>query len=403
VGATLAERRGVEGAPALSAPLRVAIDARAAVAPERTGVGVYTSELLRRLPLADRQAEYTAWLLDVRGVVNRRRFFGDVRGLREHRTAIPARVFDRAVARLDVPRIEWFVGFDVLFAPNFVPPPTRAPRQVVTIHDLAFRLMPETAPHAVPWWRRAVERAVTRSARVIVPSSATKRDLVALYGIDDRRVVVIPLAVDHARYRPPDADAVAGVRARFGLPERYALFLGLDRRKNLATALDAFERLPRSGRPTLVIAGARPWEPDGRDPTDDALASAAPEVRAGVVRLGYVPEHLKPALVGGAAALVYPSRHEGFGLPVLEAMAAGTPVVASNVSSIPELTGGAALLVDPEDPAAIADAVARLLEDGTARDTLRRAGIARASAFTWDDTARRTARVLREAAGEPKA
>jgi glycosyltransferase involved in cell wall biosynthesis len=400
VGAPLAERRGVEGAPALSAPLRVAIDARAAVATERTGVGVYTNEVLRRLPGADPQAEYTAWVLDVRGVANRRRFFGDVQGLREHRTAIPARVFDRAVARLDLPRIEWFVRFDVLFAPNFVPPPTRAPRQVVTIHDLAFRLMPETAPHAVPWWRRAVERAVTQSARVIVPSTTTKRDLVALYGVDDRRVAVIPLAVDHARYRPQDADAVAGVRERLGLPERYALFLGLDRRKNLAAVLEAFEWLPRSGRPALVVAGARPWEPDARDPTEDALARAAPDVRARIVRLGYVPERLKPALVGGAAALVYPSRYEGFGLPVLEAMATGTPVVASNVSSIPELTDGAALLVDPEDPPAIADAVARVLDDGAVRETLRRAGIARASAFTWDETARRTAEVLHAAAGE---
>jgi alpha-1,3-rhamnosyl/mannosyltransferase len=345
----------------------------------------------------DADASYTAWVLDARGLVNGRRFFSGVRGLREVRTPIPARVFDRAVARLDLPRIEWFVGFDVLFAPNFVSPPTRAPRQVVTIHDLAFRLMPETAPHAVAWWRRAVERSVATAARVIVPSNATKADLVRLYGIDEGRVRVVPLAVDHRAYAPPSAETVAAVRARLGLPERYLLFLGLDRRKNLPALLEAYARLPSDERPPLVLAGARPWEPDGSDPTDEALARAAPGVRSAVVRLGYVEERVKPGLLGGALALVYPSRHEGFGLPVLEAMAAGTPVVASDVSSLPELVDGAALLVDPDDPDALAEAVGRVAVDDGLRANLRDAGIARAAAFTWDETARGAAAAIHEA------
>jgi glycosyltransferase involved in cell wall biosynthesis len=402
VVAPLAERGNLEGRQALSERLRVAIDARAAVAPARTGVGVYAREVIRRLPAADPSAEFTAWVLDARGLASRRRFFTDTPGLREHRTAIPARAFDRAVARLDLPRIEWFLRFDVLFAPNFVPPPTRAPRLVVTIHDLAFRLMPETAPHAVAWWRRAVERGVANAARVIVPSTATKLDLVRLYGADERRVAVVPLAVDHERYRPPDAATIAEARARLGLPERYLLFLGLDRRKNLPALLEAYARLPAAGRPALAIAGARPWEPDGSDPTDDALARMPAEARAGVVRLGYVEERLKPALLGGAIALVYPSRYEGFGLPVVEAMAAGTPVVASDVSSLPEVVDGAALMIDPDDAGTIADAVRRVVDDEDLRTKLREAGLARAAAFTWDETARRTAAVIREAAGDAR-
>jgi glycosyltransferase involved in cell wall biosynthesis len=359
---------------------------------------VYAGEVIRRLPSVDPGTRYTAWVLDVRGAANRRRFFSDVPGLREHRTAIPTRIFDRAVARLDLPRIEWFVRFDVLFAPNFVPPPTRAPRQVVTVHDLAFRLMPETAPHAVPWWRRAVERSIASAARVIVPSTATRNDLVRLYGIDAARVAVVPLAVDHRTYRPPSPEAVIEARARLGLPERYLLFLGLDRRKNLPALLEAFERLPDAGRPALVLAGARPWEPDGGDPTDAALARLRPDLRSSVVRLGYVEDRRKAALLGGAAALVYPSRYEGFGLPVLEAMATGTPVVASNVSSLPELVDGAALLVDPNDATAIADAVQRIVEDDGLRSRLEAAGIDRAAEFTWEATARRTAEAIRSAA-----
>jgi glycosyltransferase involved in cell wall biosynthesis len=402
VGSALAERGSLEGAQALNGPLRVAIDARAAVAPRRTGVGVYAREVIRRLPSVDPGASYTAWVLDARGLVNRRRFFADTPGLRERRTPIPARVFDRAVARLDLPRIEWFVRFDVLFAPNFVPPPTRARRQVVTIHDLAFRLMPETAPHAVPWWRRAVERAVTTAARVIVPSTATKGDLVRLYGIDEHRVAVVPLAVDHRTYAPPSARVVSEARDRLGLPERYLLFLGLDRRKNLPAVLEAFARLPAAERPALVLAGARPWEPDGTDPTDEAVARAGAGARSRIVRLGYVEERLKPGLLGGARALVYPSRYEGFGLPVLEAMATGTPVVAADVSSLPELVDDAAVLVDPGDPAAIADAIRRVDGDEGLRVRLREAGIARAAGFTWERTARGTASAIHDAASETR-
>jgi glycosyltransferase involved in cell wall biosynthesis len=223
---------------------------------------------------------------------------------------------------------------------------------------------------------------------------------VRLYGVDERRVAVVPLAVDHARYRPPGDDAVGAVRARFDLPERYLLFLGLDRRKNLPAMLEAYARLPAAGRPVLAIAGAKPWEPDGRDPTDEALARMPADARAGVVRLGYVEERFAAALLGGATALVYPSRFEGFGLPVLEAMAVGTPVVASNVSALPELADGAAVLVDPGDAGAIAESVSRVLDDESLRRRLRDAGIARAAAFTWDDTARRTAEVIHAAAGD---
>jgi glycosyltransferase involved in cell wall biosynthesis len=381
------------------ARMRVAIDARSAVAPRRTGVGVYAREVIRRLPAIDPESRYTAWYLDIRGIATGRRFFRDAPGLAEHRTAIPSRLFDRAVARLGLPRIEWFVDFDVLFAPNFVPPPTRAERLVVTVHDLAFRFLPQTAPHAVPRWLRGLERTLAVAARVIVPSASTKLDLMRLYGVEEGRISVIPLAVDHARYRPPPPEAVEAVRRAYGIGEPYLLFLGLDRRKNLPAMLEAFAKLPTSGRPTLVLAGAPPWEPDGRDPVAEALERLPASMREDVVRAGYVPERDKPTLLGGAAALVYPSLYEGFGLPVLEAMATGTPVVASDVASLPDLIDGAAILVDPHDADAIAEGIRRVLEDAGLRDELVERGATRAAAYTWEATARGTAEVIREAAG----
>jgi glycosyltransferase involved in cell wall biosynthesis len=151
-------------------------------------------------------------------------------------------------------------------------------------------------------------------------------------------------------------------------------------------------------RPTLVLVGGVPWDPADPDPVAGALASARPEVRSAVVRTGYVAEPVKAALLHGADALAYPSRYEGFGLPVLEAMASGTPVLASNVAALTELAGDAALLVDPADPDAIAAGLESVLGDSELRSRLIEAGRARAAGFPWEATARRTAEVLRSAA-----
>jgi len=161
--------------------------------------------------------------------------------------------------------------------------------------------------------------------------------------------------------------------------------------------IEAFARLPAATRPTLVLAGAEPWDPSGRRPVAEALDSISREVRERIVLTGYVPEPTKAALLGGAEALVYPSLYEGFGLPVLEAMACGTPVLTSNVSALPELVEGAGMLVDPTDVDAVAAGIESLTSDGALRARMRTAGLARAGEFTWDATAERTAEVLRAA------
>jgi alpha-1,3-rhamnosyl/mannosyltransferase len=381
--------------------MRVVIDARAAVAAERTGVGHYTHHLVHRLPLVDPSTDYVAWYLNAGGFLRRRRFFSDVAAptLSEHGTPIPAGVFNRLVSRLDLPRLEWFVGSDVVFGPNFVPPPTRAPRVVVTVHDLGFRLLPDTAPHAVPWWLRGLERTMRTATSVIVPSEATRRDVVGLYGVGSERIEVIPLGVDTDLFHPPAAEDIVAVRRSFGIEGPYVVFLGLDRRKNLATLLEAFRQLPASTRPALVLVGGIPWDPSGRDPVADLLASVPPEIRRRIVLAGYVSDATKAALLGGAEALAYPSLYEGFGLPVLEAMATGTPVLGSNVAALPELVGDAGLLVDPTDAAAIAAGLESLLSDTDLRARLSARGRVRAAEFSWDATARRTSEVLRAAAG----
>jgi len=381
---------------------RVAVDARPALGSLPTGVGHYAARLIRHLPEADPGTEYVAWYLHARGLFHPRRFFGDVhaRNLTEKASRFPARLFEPVSSRLRVPRVEWLTGpFDAFLATNFLPPPTRSRAVVLVVHDLAFRIHPETAPHHHDArWHRAFARGLEAAARVIVPSASAKADLVAFEGVDPAKVVVVHHGAD--RFVPPPPEDVSDVRARLGLAGPYALSVaGLDPRKNLANLVEAFSRV--SADAMLVIAGGRvPWFPEEADRLASQVETLPAEVRRRVILTGYVTETDKRALIAGATALLYPSRYEGFGFPVLEGFSAGVPVLTSTVSSLPEVAGDAALLVDHEDVGAIAEGIGRLLADADLRTRLVAAGRERAATFTWKATALRTAEVLHEAAAE---
>jgi glycosyltransferase involved in cell wall biosynthesis len=383
--------------------MRVAIDARPAVSAGMTGVGHYTRELLLHIPNVDSATTYIAWYLNARRLFRPwrwdRRFFPMRPNLVERWTPIPATWFERTALRYEQPPLERLVRFDVLFAPNFVPPPTRTQRLVVTVHDLAFRRFPETAPAATRRWLTRLDRAVRGAAEIVVPSQASRADLVDLYPVDPDRVTVIHHGVDHDRFHPASPGEVDRVRRRYGIDGPYLLFVGgLEPRKNLPVLLQAYSALPDDLRPALVLAGASvPWNPEGRTALAEALGDLPAHSRGRVILTGYVGDPDRAPLYAGAEALAFPSRYEGFGLPVLEAMACGTPVVTSNVSALPEIAGDDAVLVDPEDEGTIADGLRWVLEDESLRDRLRAAGPARAARFTWDDSARRHAEVLHRA------
>lgn len=380
--------------------MRVAIDARPAVDPRKTGVGYYAQHLIRGLPRADPETSYTAWYLHAKGVLRRRRFFGDVAepNFSEKALPLPARVFRPVASRLAVPRLEWFVHFDALLATNFLPPPTRSEGVVLMVHDLAFRVFPGTAPRVDDRWRRRFERWLADAARVIVPSESARRDLVAFEGVPGERVEVIPHGVDAEAFAARPDGAAESARDRFGIDGPYLLFVGgIEPRKNLVALVRAFARVP-PGASLLIAGGPVRWIPGEAGRLRAAVAELPADVRRRVVLAGYVSDAEKAGLMAGATALVYPSLYEGFGFPVLEGMAAGLPVLTSNVSSLPEVAGDAALLVDPHDEEAIAGGMQLLLADGALRDRLGELGRARAAEFTWDRAARRTAEVLRAAA-----
>jgi glycosyltransferase involved in cell wall biosynthesis len=280
----------------------------------------------------------------------------------------------------------------VLFVPAHVVP-FRHPRTVVTIHDVGYLHHPDAHPprdrrllHLTTRW------SVHAARRVIAISETTRRDLVYHYRVPESRIHVIPHGVDR-RMRPADAGAVAEVKRRLYLPDRYVLFVGtIQPRKNLGRLAEALRFVAQAGLPhKLVIAGKRGWLADR---VDSALNASGMADR--IVHLGYVAAADLPALYSGADAFCFPSLYEGFGLPVLEAMACGTPVVAATTSAIPEVAGDAALLVDPTDPAAIGTALVRVLTDRELGRTLATCGIERARRFTWERTAAATLEILRD-------
>lgn len=381
---------------------RICIDATSAVDASKTGIGWYTHHLIRWLPEVDPETTYTAFYLHFRGLVNKKKFF-DVRGadnLVERGVVFPGRLYNRLSNRLQVPKVEWFTKFDSLFAPNYLPPATKSKAVTLTIHDLAFEILPETAPHANQYWLGYLQRALENAAEIITVSEATRKDLIEIYQIDPEKVTAVLSGVDMEVTHAVGEEQIEATKQKYGIDGPFLTFIGgLEPRKNLRQLLRAYAKLPKDLRPTLVLAGAAvPWIPGGPKIMESALRSLPADVRESVVLTGYVTEQDKLSLLTGAEALVYPSVYEGFGFPVLEAMACGTPVLTSNVSSLPEVAGEDAVLVDPYESTSIAEGMELILTDTALRERLSKAGLARAKRFSWEETARQTAKVLHRAA-----
>jgi glycosyltransferase involved in cell wall biosynthesis len=353
------------------------------------GIGTYVRELVPAMARADpdlRIALFHARLDRPHPPERWMRGF-DVRGLPQGvRTLYPS--WALAGRPLLPPAIR---AFDVLHAPSpaAVPPAGRDQGLVVTVHDLAFRVHPELFPPA--WrtlYRLGVRRAARRAHTIVTPSRSTALDLARMTRVRSDRIRVIPLAAS-LPVTESDPDRVL---ARLRLPRPYLLFVGtLEPRKNLVRLVRAYRRAVREGSLPhgLVLAGPLGWR---SDPLLRELRFPGP---GDVVLTGRASPQQLDALFRGAAAFVYPSLYEGFGLPVVEAMARGVPTIVSTASSLPEVAGDAALAVDPRSVIELAGAVQRVLTDTAEAERLSAAGRARAKSFSWERTARATIEVYR--------
>ncbi|MCL6538765.1 MAG: glycosyltransferase family 4 protein [Acidothermus sp.] len=366
--------------------MKVALDATPLLG-TRTGVGRYVAHITEALSEID-AVDLTLTAFTWRGRL--RRTPEIPRGARIRSPRVPARLVRAMWTRFDVPPVELFCGaVEIFHGTNFVLPPRLRAAGIVTIHDLAFVLHPDTVDAASRAYQVLVPRALRRADIVITPSQATADDLCRVYGYPPERVAVTPLGVDRAWTTARPLDAAA--RAAYRVPERYFLFVGtLEPRKNLSDLLLAHRQLCATAHdaPPLVVVGPEGWG-GVHVPTED-LATGR------VIRLGFLPHEVLRALTAGATALVMPSRYEGFGLPALEALACGTPVVASDVPALREVTGGLARYFPVGDPEALADALRHAEHDREDRDAEARRR-AWATEFTWERCAHLTIEAYRRA------
>lgn len=267
---------------------------------------------------------------------------------------------------------------------------------VTTVHDLSVFLHPEWHPeHRVRKYAEKFARGLERSTHILTPSEAIRDEVISTFGVSPDKVTATRLA-PRTRFRPVEESKCAEVRKRYGLPEKFALFVGnIEPRKNVNTLLDAYSILSpelRSKHP-LAIVGGWGWKSD--EVRERLTVSPWSEC---VRRLGYVSEEDLVLLLNAATVLAYPSLYEGFGLPPIEAMACGTPVITTHAGGLRDSVGNAAHLVDPHDANALAEALTRVLTDEDWADELTWRGYLRAAELTWQETARRTAAAYRKAA-----
>ncbi|MBI4134404.1 MAG: glycosyltransferase family 4 protein, partial [Candidatus Terrybacteria bacterium] len=311
------------------------------------------------------------------------------------RWQMPNRLFDFAARGFRFPKLDTVLGsVDIFLSPHALVAPLRASRRVVVVHDLSFVVHPEFFSPASRRWHRLMDirQQAREAACLVVPSRATSRDLRRFWGIPEERIRVIPWGTDSSSKDTSESIPTAKFPGRLpgqgaGLTpdSRFVLYLGaVEARKNVVGLVRAYALLLQESSFRdfrLVIAGPEGWK--GAEAVREAQMLG---IGPSVAFVGYVSEEEKQALYRRASLFVYPSLYEGFGLPVLEAMAAGVPVVTSAASSLPEVAGDAALLVDPRQPEDIAIAMREILTDRILADTLAARGRARAAQFTWEKT-----------------
>ncbi len=305
----------------------------------------------------------------------------------------PTRVTPRWFARLWFrARLYWpietFIGrVNLYHATDFTLPPTLPDtKTLLTVHDLSFARSPDTLPTALTaYLNQAVPWSVKRATHVLADSQATKDDLIELYGTPPEKITVLLSGVD-ARFQPvTDAAQIQAVRAKYHLPEgRFIFSIGtVQPRKNYPRLVQALHQLGREfADVNLVIAGGKGWL---ENPLYETLRQLGMTER--VFFTGFADDSDLPALYSAAALTAYPSLYEGFGFPILESMACGTPVLTSNVSSMPEVAGDAAVLVNPYEVEALSDGIRVLLTDTTLRETLIKRGFRQARRFSWQKAA----------------
>jgi glycosyltransferase involved in cell wall biosynthesis len=371
--------------------MKIALDARLVYYRRYSGIGQYIVQLAEQLPGFDADNSYA--------IIHSRKD----RTPPHHPTAHLRAAWTPSHHRFE--QISWplelsRLPIDLLHSPDFIPPFAGRFRRVITVHDLNFLYYPQfLTAESHRYYNDQIKRAVQIADHILADSHATRLDLIKLLNVPDEKITVVWLAPNAKVYRPLQPEGVAAARARLQLPDRFILFVGtLEPRKNVAGLLRAYrllrDRDPHS--PDLILAGSRGW-------LFDETRALIGELRL-TDRVRWIDSPVDTdlaALYNAASVFVLPSHYEGFGLTVLEAMACGAPCLISDRGSLPEITGGAAVEIDPDDVTELAEALKGVLNDGQLQQQLRHKGFERVAEFSWERCARETLavyqRVLQQA------
>ncbi len=367
--------------------MNIGIDIRPLMTTPRTGVGEYTFELLDAIFRIDRENQYflfyNSWNDVSKNIPEWN--YENVKIIDKH---YPNKLHNGSIRILGRPRLDRLTPdsklqtLDIFFAPNLnFTALSRKTKFILTIHDLSFLLFPKFSTAKQYWWHKIIapKNQCERADTILTPSENTKRDIVDYYKISPEKIKVIYPGV---KQFPNSGFRTAEIKKKYNLPESYILFLGtIEPRKNIIGLIEAFEKI--TSNIYLIIAGAPGWK------NEEIFERAKKSSRNDKIKfIGFVEPNDKPALYAGAELFIYPSLYEGFGFPVLEAMAADTPVITSNRSSLPEIVGSAAYLIDPTRPEQITIAIDEILTKPALRDLYIKNGREQAVKFSWEKAAK---------------
>lgn len=375
--------------------MHILVDIRHLTTAQPSGIGHYTTQLLRALFDIDQTHRY---ILLSSGTTkpNLESFPTNTEQITTVHIPTPNKLLNLKTLLFSHPTFNWYVRepIDLIFLPNLniISLPTKIPT-VLTIHDLSWKLFPYFYSQKMQWWHKAVRpnRLIRQATHLIVPSKSTAQDLQDVLAVAPDRLSIIPHGVD-PQFSPRPQARDHGVRSRYKLPKRFVLFVGtLEPRKNILGLIEGVRLYRERSKDDLQMVLIGQW---GWNATHLRHRLWKKEVKDWIHNLGYIPSQDRPALYRSAQIFTWPSFYEGFGLPVLEAMACATPVITSQTASLPELTKNAAILIDPYNPTDLMNSLSQLLSSEPLRHQLSARGLQQAQGYTWKTSAEKTLTVF---------
>ncbi|MBU4349100.1 glycosyltransferase family 4 protein [bacterium] len=378
--------------------MKIALDITPLTRRKRTGIENYIFNLCKNFPLVDKENEYVLFANSF-GHYESLKTAAEEVGVRNYQnmsakiSRVPGTFFKLLWKYVHAPSAERLVGgIDIFHASDRLDPPLKKAKLVVTIYDLTpIKFKEFFTEKAARYFAEYFKSVIPKADMVVAISQCTKNDILEYFDIAEDRIQVTPLAANDNYKRILDKEVIDGIKEKYGIDKNYVLFVGtLEPRKNIANLVRAYSILPDYLKRDhlLVICGKKGEYYEEIFKTVEKLG-----LEDKVIFTGYVPDKDIPLLMNGAEIFVYPTFYEGFGLPLIEAMACGTPVISSNISSIPEVIGNAGILINPNDVEELNDAILKLLTSETLKNQLSKKGLKQARKFSWKTTAKKTVEI----------